>query len=95
MDNPSLEVEANSSLVPSQAPGYEASCSSACYIAGGSWLQIRKIMAMNDKPTYYKPVALINVSYKYLDLECQCCGRLLANLPGSETSNIYEKHPVP
>ena len=91
MDNPSLEVEANSSLVPSQAPGYEASCSSA----GGSWLQIRKIMAMNDKPTYYKPVASINVSYMYLDLERQCCGRLLANLPGSETANIYEKHPIP
>ena len=39
-----------------------------------------------------KPVGTsINVSYMYLDLECQRCGRFLANLPGSfgeETAHV-------
>ena len=37
-----------------------------------------------EEATKLKPVGTsINVSYMYLGLECQRCGRLLANLPGS------------
>ena len=39
---------------------------------------------MNEDLKQLKPVGTsINVSYMYLNLESQRCGRLLANLPGS------------